>query len=283
MEWDELRYVLATARSGSFLNASRLLGVSHTTVGRRIKSLEGDLGLVLFLRTREGCKPTEAALRLLPLAERVEKEMREVGRLAAGAMEEPEGNVAIHTANWILRTILAPAVPELLSMYPKLQVQFYGGVIEALTPANTSSIELRFSIMASRTQAEMAIADLNYSVFAPAGQEPDKTTWVSTYAGRVTLSTYEWLARSNKGAPAMSFLASDADLVAAAIAAGVGKGLIPDLLGQSDPRMSRVTRGGPAHVRTLRSLVPTRHSSKLEVRAVLGWIKQVIGQAALRQ
>lgn len=39
MEWGDVRVFLAVMRKGSFGEAARSLGVSHPTVGRRIKAL----------------------------------------------------------------------------------------------------------------------------------------------------------------------------------------------------------------------------------------------------
>jgi len=41
LDWDNLRYFLAVARAGKLTAAARRLGQDHTTVGRRIASLEG--------------------------------------------------------------------------------------------------------------------------------------------------------------------------------------------------------------------------------------------------
>lgn len=40
MEWSDVRIFLAVMRGGSYGEAARTLGVSHPTVGRRIKALE---------------------------------------------------------------------------------------------------------------------------------------------------------------------------------------------------------------------------------------------------
>ena len=49
--WDDYRFVAVLARAGSLAEASVLLGVDRSTVQRRIKSLEAQLGYPLFLRT----------------------------------------------------------------------------------------------------------------------------------------------------------------------------------------------------------------------------------------
>ena len=38
MNWDDLRFIAAVARTGSLLGASARLGVDHTTVGRRVSA-----------------------------------------------------------------------------------------------------------------------------------------------------------------------------------------------------------------------------------------------------
>lgn len=62
MDWDDLRYFLATMRAGSTAGAARSLGVRHTTVGRRISALEATLGARLFLREASGMVQSEAVL-----------------------------------------------------------------------------------------------------------------------------------------------------------------------------------------------------------------------------
>ena len=71
-DWGDIRIFLAVVREGSTLAASRVLGINQTTVARRIDVLEQALGLTVFEKTPRGSKPTEAALRLLPLAEVLE-------------------------------------------------------------------------------------------------------------------------------------------------------------------------------------------------------------------
>ncbi len=283
MEWDDLRYVLATARSGSFFGASKLLKVSHTTVGRRIKALETDLGNQLFRRDREGCAPTDAALRLMPLAERVEREMREVGRIAAGESEEAEGLVEVHTGVWILKRLLIPALPDFWKAHPKVQLHFIGDIVEPASTTNVPLISLRFSVMAGRGDIETELTDINYSVYAPRGVDSEPLPWVTNYGGPVMLSTYKWFLEQGTDHDRAPFLADDADLMASVIATGAVKGLIPDIIGQAMPGIDRVTQGGPDLVRTLRSIVARHVATRPEVRAVLGWIEETIAEAALRQ
>lgn len=283
MEWDDLRYVLAAVRSGSFLGASKLLKVSQATVGRRIKALEDSLGSTLFLRNREGCEPTEVALRLQPLAEQVESRMREVGRLAQGVSQQASGLVEVHTAAWVLRRLLVPALPAFYAEYPKIQIHLVGDVVEQPPINSVPVISVRFSVMPGRGDIETKLADVNYSLYAPIGKDPEKLRWTTNYGGPVMLSTYQWLRDQDVQTDGVSLFADDADLVAAAIATGEFKGLIPDIIGQTFPGLEQVNDGGPDLVRTVRAIVARHVANRPEVRAVLAWIEETIANAALRQ
>ncbi|MCA9565772.1 MAG: LysR family transcriptional regulator, partial [Myxococcales bacterium] len=54
MNWDDLQYVLAVSRGSTLSNAAQTLGVTHTTVGRRLRAMEESLGTRLFDRTPDG-------------------------------------------------------------------------------------------------------------------------------------------------------------------------------------------------------------------------------------
>ncbi|MCW6512645.1 LysR family transcriptional regulator [Lichenifustis flavocetrariae] len=60
LDWDDLRFFLSIARSGSLSGAAKHLHVAQSTVGRRLASLEDSLGVRLLNRTPEGYVPTLA-------------------------------------------------------------------------------------------------------------------------------------------------------------------------------------------------------------------------------
>ena len=52
MNWDDMRLFLAVARTGSISGAARQLGVQHSTVSRRMRQLEEQLGARLIERKK---------------------------------------------------------------------------------------------------------------------------------------------------------------------------------------------------------------------------------------
>ncbi|MEF9603923.1 LysR family transcriptional regulator, partial [Paracoccus sp. PXZ] len=57
MDLRHLRYVVATARNGSFSAAALELEVQQPIVSRRIRELEEELGVAFFDRSTAGAKP----------------------------------------------------------------------------------------------------------------------------------------------------------------------------------------------------------------------------------
>src|SRR3546814_16853194 len=82
--WNDLRFFLAMARTGSPTTAAMQLKVDHTTVRRRIDALEDSLKVKLFEPRARGFLLTNAGNRLLATAESIEA-------LAAGAEESVSG------------------------------------------------------------------------------------------------------------------------------------------------------------------------------------------------
>lgn len=118
MEWSDVRIFLAVVRSRSFGEAARSLGVSHPTVGRRIKVLEAEAGQALFRRTSDGLVLTDAGDAVLTLAESIENSALAMERRLAGNQERLEGILRISSAEWFAGYVLAPVLAELTRRHP---------------------------------------------------------------------------------------------------------------------------------------------------------------------
>jgi DNA-binding transcriptional LysR family regulator len=113
MEWSDVRIFLAVVRSRSLGEAARTLGVSHPTVGRRIKALEDEAEQPLFRRTKDGLVLTDTGDAVLTLAESMENSGLAMERRLAGNHGRLEGILRISSAEWFAGYVLAPVLTEL--------------------------------------------------------------------------------------------------------------------------------------------------------------------------
>src|SRR6202040_461856 len=117
LDWDNLRYFLAVARAGKLTAAARRLGQYHTTVGRRIASLESAFHSKLFERRPDGYRLTEAGQRLYKNVDALESSIWEIQRNIAGRTQHVEGLVRIGAPYDFGNLFLAKHIGELQSLH----------------------------------------------------------------------------------------------------------------------------------------------------------------------
>ena len=121
MNWDDLKVLLALSRAGSTRKAAATLGVSNTTVMRRLESLEEQVGGRLFDRTPDGFRVTPLADQLLPTASEVEEILTEAQRQVTGKDAELTGRIKLSLPA-VPVTHIAEAVSEFAIEYPRIEL-----------------------------------------------------------------------------------------------------------------------------------------------------------------
>lgn len=122
MDLEELRAFLDVAETGSFLAAADSLGVSRTTLRRRVEALEARAGVPLLKSTRTGIVLTEAGE---VLARRGRIMMQETSALLASIREvgqEPSGVLRVVLPVGLPPHLLTPLFGLLRTTYPLLRV-----------------------------------------------------------------------------------------------------------------------------------------------------------------
>jgi DNA-binding transcriptional LysR family regulator len=111
MKLRDLEYLTAAAAEGNFSRAARLLGISTSTIGRRIGRLEDELGLALFERGPNGIRLTAGGRAVLCYARRALAEIEGVKRAGQqsgiGAVGEVRLGVRVPPLGERLRGLLA--------------------------------------------------------------------------------------------------------------------------------------------------------------------------------
>jgi len=165
VDWDGLQVFLAVARGGRVSAAARRLGVEHTTVARRIATLEKTLGVSLFYRTTRGYLLTPQGQNVVATAEAMERSALAVEARARENSGALSGRVRVamppeYGSHW-----LAPKLATFRAMHPQIELQILVG---------TRQRDL------SRGEAELAIQP----------PRPTQTGMVAVRLGRVAVGLY---------------------------------------------------------------------------------------------
>jgi DNA-binding transcriptional LysR family regulator len=123
MDWEQVPYFLAVARSGSLRGAAERLNANHGTIDRHVKALEAAYGVQLFLRTRKGLALTPAGEVFLPIAEDAETSLIDARRKLSGLDREESGTVRVSMPPILAYHIMAPIFARFSETYPNIDLE----------------------------------------------------------------------------------------------------------------------------------------------------------------
>src|SRR6266478_1277292 len=121
--WDDVRYFLAVARTGTLSAAAKQLSTEHTTVARHIQALEDELNNRLFHKSNSGYGLTDTGERLLAGAEAIESAYVSAKAAASSEGQPIVGTVRIGTPDGFGSVFLAPRVQLLTDRHPELEIE----------------------------------------------------------------------------------------------------------------------------------------------------------------
>lgn len=109
--WDDLRSFLVCARYKSFRNAAEVLGLTSTTLMRRIDRLEERIGCKLLLRGQSGLTLSEEGAAMIADVTEMERYAFNILRRASQSSSDPAGTVRVAVTEgpgnfWILPRLI---------------------------------------------------------------------------------------------------------------------------------------------------------------------------------
>jgi len=231
-DWNDLRYFLAVTEAGSLSAAARALGVEHTTVSRRIETLERVLSVRLFDRFARGWALTEAGKALLPQAQRVESEIHGLLRRASGAGAGP-GTVRISAPPAIAAHWIAPSLPLIRSQLDGIDIELAAEPAQVDLSRQEADIAIRFKRPQIPDLAVRQIATVHYYLCARpeylASHMPDEWEFIGYDESLAETPQQEWLKTFAAGRRFI-LRSNELGVIASATRAGAGIAVLPDYL-----------------------------------------------------
>lgn len=135
--WDDRRYFLEVARSGSLRKASERLNVSRSTVQRRILALEKGLGVRLFERLPSGYFTTQAGEVMLTATTRMEEEALTADRMLAGTDARLSGTIRVAVPGAVLANPMIREFAAFTNTHPYVHLE----LLTAYRPADLARRE----------------------------------------------------------------------------------------------------------------------------------------------
>lgn len=263
-DWNDLKYLLAVARHRSTIAAGKALGLSQSTVHRRLAELERKIQRKLVTRTASGYRLTEFGESLIPLAERVEAAVLDVERRAGGSANDEAGVIRVTCPEpVVLRLMQSGFVDRFHARYPSIRIEF----MTSDRYLDLSKGEADVAFRSGDTDDDLVgrkLADSLWAIYASRGYVERHGRPASLdELSRHPLVGFDETMNRHRAAVWLREVAPDARLVARnnsvlglvyAVKSGLGLGPLPTALGDEDPDLVRVLGPIPELTRAWRLL-----------------------------
>lgn len=250
-DWNDLKYLLAVAREGSTLAAAKALGVSQSTVQRRLVELEKRIGRPLVTRYATGYRLTELGTTLRADAEKVEESAVALERRAAASAEDVAGTLRVTCPEPLMyRFRQSSILDDFHARYPDLRVEFVMSDRYLDLAKGEADIAIRSGDVEEGMLVGRVIADSVWAVYASRSYieehgRPERLEDLARHAlvgfdGELSgHRAAKWIAEV---APAAAIVARNNSVLGVlyAVKSGIGIAPLPTALGDDEPELVRV-------------------------------------------
>lgn len=278
MNWDDLRVVLAVHRAGSMSRAARILGVDQSTATRRLAAVERDLGATLFIRSNAGMRANDAGRVVVEEALVMEQRAERLQDRLPHRSATPTGSVRLLSNPWLLTQLAARGLAALRRDYPELELLTIAGTRQRSIASGEIDMALWFEVKPAEGEFAAYLCDVTYALYAPAGVDPDSVEWMSIWNVIEGIEPMRWLSQQLPPDHRMALKTNDPPQLQEAIAAGLGKALIPACMGSRDPRLERVRGSMPDVHRKLHLHVHPDVVQSPRIQGTMDWLRSVVGE-----
>jgi len=247
--WEDLRVLLAVSRASSFVAAGRTLGLSTSTVARRISALEAHVGAQLVRRAASGTTIEPGSRGLVELADRIEHELAATARDVRGAPETLTGTVRVSIGDGFERFVVRVAA-SFRRDHPETFFEMVVDRCVADLAKREADLALRTAKSRSDTIVTRKVGELRYGIY---GSEDYLRRARHPRVSRGNFPTHDfvifegvlerqpeivWL--RERGAARFPFRTNSTEGVLEGAVAGQGLAALPTLIADSHPALRRI-------------------------------------------
>ncbi|ARM88783.1 LysR family transcriptional regulator protein [Rhizobium sp. CIAT894] len=240
----QLKTFLAVTRHGNLTRAAAEVNLAQSSLSDQIQALEEELGVELFLRSRQGVVPTAAGAALKTYAEEIltlNDEAKSAVRAAAGNAQH---SISVGTLETIAAERLAPWLSLFGKQNPGLGLKLkIGGSGELLAQLQAGSLDVaftfdrgeqdqRFAMRQVSSEPLVLIAGGNARALPPESLAALSTApFIATEAGCVYRHLFDTaFGAAGVAAPPIVTEVDSIATIVRLVASGAGYGLVPRLV-----------------------------------------------------
>jgi DNA-binding transcriptional LysR family regulator len=284
--WNDLRYLLAVKRGSTITAAAKLLSVDDTTVSRRLAALQAASGSTLFSRQPDGrVRLTASGDAIAQCAEIMERQVDLVNESLGAGHGQYAGSVKLTSVPIVANRLLVPAIGKLLDKHPALQVELIPESRDLSLSRREADLAIRLARPSTGGVSVKArrIGTLRYSVYAARScsvKAAARLPWITYDDSLAHLPQAKWIAKAAGGSvdDIYRLRVHDAETAMESVLAGLGKTLLPTVIGEREPRLQRLETDARSPL-PMREMWLLAHADQIDlgrIVAVVSWLENVV-------
>lgn len=233
MLWSHLEFFLATARHGTLSAAAKELDVNHTTVARRIGSLEKEFQVKLFKRKNTGYALTEHGANLLAEVRNIEEMINQTKSKFISTPENIMGKLSVARTTDSNR--FNSVLKRFQDSYPNVELSSYVGTSESQIKSYEADVTILTTRYPPQDMVAKKIGTTEMHIYGSKNYLKDKDTkdlesldWLSFRGDSVRPNTFDLIRRSVKN-PNIKFASDSYSEILEFTLAGSGVAFLADL------------------------------------------------------
>jgi len=282
MDWDNLKFFLALAETGSLSRACEKLQVDHSTVARRIDTLEQELGVRLVERLARSYRLTAEGERVRDRAREIEAGVVDITRYAQSVDRSPHRVVRVNGPPTFISRFLAPRLLPLQAEHPGLRIELVGEARRISLSRGEADLALRLERPREKGIVARRLAVVAYGLYGSrdylARCSEDDRSFLGYDDSLDHLPQQRWL-KMLAGDRVLALRANDLTTLLTAVRAGMGLAILPCIMARGRPDLASVPTQLPPLTRELWLLFHRDIGRAPAVRAVIDRITLIAADA----
>ena len=284
LDWNDVALILAIGRCGSLSGAARDLGLNHSTVFRKLNTIEEATGVRFFERLPSGYVMTESGEAAVRVAERIDNEMNALGRELLGRDMRLQGKIRMTSPEGFAATLLPALLAEFHRQNPGVTVDLF----VSSSPLDLTRREADLALRVTRNPPDASlgrkICDFRNGFYASRayleqhGNRPlSEYTWVMSDGPVEHVIAAIW---KNRADAERRIVFSGNSIIASIQAArsGMGAVCLPCFLGDPDPALIRLPDAPGGMTSELWVLTHPDLRSTARVKALMTYLYEALGK-----
>lgn len=239
--WDDLKFVLCVAETGSVSGAARVLGVNHATVLRRVAGFEEAHGTQVFERSQQGYRLRPDRADVIEAAREAAQALGRVSHLLRGDAAGAGDLLRLTSTDSFCTDVLARGMGRITEVMAPHRVCLMSSNAHLDMGRLQADVTVRPSRHRPEDMAGEAAAELGFAAYAT---DPDERRWLGLAGPLARAAPAQWMADAVP--PAQITACADSFLALREMAAqGHGIAILPQFLAAGHPALQRVDCGLP--------------------------------------